>query len=88
MNILKSLFKASTIKSKSEINFLRKQLKEKDHAVRILLNMRCKPSENYGTTSCSNYSSGKSTDRSSNNDINNKIRRNKINDNISTVEPP
>ena len=30
---------------KSEINFLREELKEKDHVVRILLNMRCKPSE-------------------------------------------
>ena len=66
---------------KSEINFLREELKEKDHVVRILLNMRCKPSENYGTTWCSNYSSGKSSDRSSNNynDINNDISRNKIN---------
>ena len=40
---------------KNEINFLREELKEKDHVVRILLNMRCKPSENYGTTSCSNH---------------------------------
>ena len=47
---------------KSEINFLREELKEKDHVARILLNMRCKPSENYGTTSCSNHSSGKSSD--------------------------
>ena len=64
---------------KSEINFLREELKEKDHVVRVLLNMRCKPSENYGTTSSSNYSSRKSSDRSSNNnnDINNKVSRNK-----------
>ena len=32
---------------KNEINFLREELNEKDHVVRILLNMRCKPSENY-----------------------------------------
>ena len=65
---------------KNKINFLREELKEKDHVVRILLNMRCKPSENYGTTSCSNHSSGKSSDWSSNN---NNISRNKINHNIS-----
>ena len=71
---------------KSEINFLREELKGKDHVVRILLNMRCKSSENYGTTLCSNHSSGKSSDWNSNNnnDINsNNISRNKINDNIS-----
>ena len=71
---------------KNEINFLREELKEKDHVVRILLNMRCKPSENYGTTSCSNHSSGKSSNWSSNNNYNinnNNISRNKINDNIS-----
>ena len=39
----------------NEINFLREELKEKDNVVRILLNMRCKSSENYGTTSCSNH---------------------------------
>ena len=71
---------------KNEINFLREELKEKDHVVRILLNMRCKPSENYGTTSCSNHSSGKSSNWSSNNNYNinnNNISRNKVNDNIS-----
>ena len=71
---------------KSEIKFLREELKGKDHVVRILLNMRCKSSENYGTTLCSNHSSGKSSDWNSNNnnDINsNNISRNKINDNIS-----
>ena len=69
---------------KSEMNFLREELKERNHAVRILLNTRCKPSENYDTTSCSNHSSGKSSDRStSNNDINNNISRSKMNDNIS-----
>ena len=51
---------------KNEINFLREELKEKDHVVRILLNMRCKPSENYGTTWCSSHSSGKSSNWSSN----------------------
>ena len=55
----------------SEINFLREELKEKDHVIRLLLNMRCKPSENCGTTSCSNHPSGKYSDRSNNNDINN-----------------
>ena len=43
---------------KSEINFLREELKEKDHVIRLLLNMRCKPSENCGTTLCSNHQSG------------------------------
>ena len=48
------------------------------------LNIKCKPSENCGTSSCSNHPSGKSSDRSSNNnDINNNISRNKINDNIN-----
>ena len=32
---------------KNEINFLREELNGKDHVVRILLNMRCKSSENY-----------------------------------------
>ena len=52
--------------------------------MRILLNMRCKPSEDCGTTSYSNQSSVKFLYRSSNN--NNKINnvsRNKTNDNIS-----
>ena len=42
--------------------------------IRLLLNRRCKPSENCGTKSCSNHPSGKSSDHSSNNnnDINNK----------------
>ena len=73
----------STLKSK--INFLREELKEKDHVTRILLNVKCKSGENYGTTWCSNHSSGKSSDRSSNNnnDINNNINRNNINANIS-----
>ena len=54
---------------KNEINFLREELKEKDHVVRILLNMRCN-----GTTSCSNHSLGKSSDWSSNNNnINNNM---------------
>ena len=39
---------------RNEINFLREESKEKDHVVRILLTMRCKPSENFGTTLCSN----------------------------------
>ena len=43
---------------KSEINFLREELKKKDHVKRLLLNMRCKPSENCGTTLCSNHQSG------------------------------
>ena len=69
---------------KNEINFLREELKEKDHVVRILLNMRCKLSENYGTTLCSNHSSGKSSNwNSNNNNRNNNISKNKINDNIS-----
>ena len=70
---------------KSEINFVREQLKEKEHVIRILLHMRCKSSEKYGTTSCSNHSSGKSSDRSSsnNNNVNNNISRNKINANTS-----
>ena len=67
----------------SEINFLREELKEKDHVIRLLLNMRCKPSENCGTTFCSNHPSGKYSDRSNNKDINNNRRINKINDNIS-----
>ena len=47
--------------------------------------MKCKPGENYGTTSLSNHPSGKSSDCSSNNnnDINNNAIRNKINHNIS-----
>ena len=52
--------------------------------MRILLNMRCKPSEDCGTASYSNQSSVKFLYRSSNN--NNKINnvsRNKTNDNIS-----
>ena len=69
---------------KNEINFLRKELKEKDHVVRILLNMKYKLSENYGTTLCSNHSSGKSSNWSSNNNnINNSISKNKTNNNIS-----
>ena len=52
--------------------------------IRILLNMRCKSSENYTTTSCSNHPIGNSLDRSSNNNnyINNNIIKNKINDSI------
>ena len=65
---------------KSEINFLKEKLKEKDHVIRLLLNMRCKPSENCGTISCNNHPSGKSSARSGNNnkDINNNICMNKI----------
>ena len=55
----------------SKINFLREELKEKDHVIRLLPNMRCKPSENCGTALCSNDPSGKYSDRSNNNDINN-----------------
>ena len=51
--------------------------------MRILLNMRCKPSENCGTASNSNHPSGISSNYSSNNDndINNNVSRSKINDN-------
>ena len=63
---------------KSQINFLREELKEKDHVIGLLLNMRCKPSENCGTTLCSNHQSGKYSDRSNNNDINNNRSINKI----------
>ena len=45
--------------------------------------MRCKPSENFGTTLCSNHLSGKYSDRSNDNDINNNRSINKMNDNIS-----
>ena len=53
--------------------------------MRILLNMRCKPSEDCGTTSYSNQSSVKFLYRSSNNNNNkiNNVSRNKTNDNIS-----
>ena len=44
--------------------------------------MRCKPSENCGTTLSSNHQSGKYSDRSNNNDINNSRSINKINDEI------
>ena len=73
----------STLKSK--INIQWEELEEKDHVIRILVDMRWKPNENYGTKSCSNHSWGKSADRSSNNnsDLNNNISRNKINDNLS-----
>ena len=42
--------------------------------------MRSKPSENCGTISCNNHPSGKSSDRSvnNNNDINNNVSINKI----------
>ena len=68
---------------KSKVNFLREELKEKDHVIRLQLNMRCKPSENCGTTLCSNHPSGKYSDRSINIDINNNRSINTINDNIS-----
>ena len=71
---------------KSEISLLQEELKEKDPVIRILLNMRCKPSENYRTSSCSNHLSRKSLERSSSNNnyyINNNISKNdnKINNN-------
>ena len=73
----------STLKSGK--NFLLEELKEKDHVMRILLNLKCRPIENCGTTLCSNIPSGKSSDYSNNNNnnINNNISRSKINDNTS-----
>ena len=68
---------------KSEINFLRGESKEKDHVIRILLNTRCKPSEDCCTTSYNNHLSLKSLDCSSNNNnnrINSNVSRNKTND--------
>ena len=67
---------------KSEINFLRGESKEKDHVIRILLNTRCKPSEDCCTTSYNNHLSLKSSDCSSNNNnrINSNVSRNKTND--------
>ena len=86
-NILKSLSKASTIKSPllKRNKLFTRGIKRKRSCDKNSAHMRCKPSENYGTTSCSNHSSGKSSDRSSNNnnDININISRNKINPNIS-----
>ena len=34
---------------KGELKFLGEELKEKDHVIKLLPNMRCKPSENCGT---------------------------------------
>ena len=45
---------------KSEITFLRGELKEKDYVVRTLLNMKCKSIDNYTSTSCINCPSAKS----------------------------
>ena len=45
---------------KSEITFLRGELKEKDYVVRTLLNMKCKSIDNYTSTSCINCPLAKS----------------------------
>ena len=45
---------------KSEITFLREELKEKGYVVRTLLNMKCKSIDNCTSTSCSNLRSAKS----------------------------
>ena len=43
--------------------------------------MRCKPSENYSTTSCSNHPIGNSFNNIIKNKINDRICNNKINNN-------
>ena len=45
---------------KSEITFLREELKEKDYVVRTLLNMKCKSIDDCTSTSCINRPSAKS----------------------------
>ena len=45
---------------KSEITFLREELKEKDYIVRTLLNMKCKSVDDCTSTSCINRPSAKS----------------------------
>ena len=85
-----SLFKVLVIispllKAKSTFRNLQKDWQDKYHAIKILRNITCKPSKNFGTTLCRNQPSGKFSNISSNNGnyINNNISRNKVNDNIS-----
>ena len=53
--------------------------RKKDHVVRILLNMRCKPIGDWGTASCSNHPRVKPLDRNNNN--NNNVNDNNKNEN-------